>query len=255
MAKEFFITLNTRELDALRDTDYRVIQGYLYIKRNSNFSEGKTKKICYGALSGYITKIDRTQAKRTVQKLIQLGLLKATDTEQVFDLCFCADTKNDTITSDTLNTSENRNIHHPTSRAREDEEGFSNSGQLKKKTTANKISTTQTTDKGASAPVKAAPQPSFLEGTGEGAESTEAAQIKAHAKAEGWQWCDNPKSLLYYQQTGEASKKLAPSLSLLLAEFQSEESKPTPMGFKIFIDSYNKTHQQNQGQRRGDLVL
>lgn len=254
MAREFFITLNTRELDALRDTDYRVIQGYLYIKRNSNFSEGKTKKICYGALSGYITKIDRTQAKRAVQKLIQLGLLKATDTEQVFELCFCGDTENDTITSDTLNTSKNKSIHHPTSRTREDEEGFSNVGQLKKKTTTNKT-TTQTTDKGASAPVKAAPQPSILEGKGEEAETTEAAQIKAHAKAEGWTWCDNPKSLPYYQKAGEASKKRAPSLSLLLAEYQSEESKPTPMGFKIFVDSYNRTRQQNQGQRRGDLVL
>ena len=122
VAKEFFITLNTRELDALRDTDYRTIQGYLYIKRNSDFSEGKTKKICYGALSGYITKIDRTQAKRTVQKLIQLGLLKATDTEQIFELCFCGDTKNDTITNNTSKTLKNNLLQSKTGKKTEQEE-------------------------------------------------------------------------------------------------------------------------------------
>ncbi len=256
MAKqEFFYTINEREANATMGIDPWAIAAYLYIKRNSLFSEGISKHICYGGLAVYLGGIDRTQAKRLVQKLIKLGLLAATDTKQVYRLVFCSNQKNDTITSDTLNTSDKKDkTSYINARTREDDD-FSNSGKQKEKITANKTFTTQTTDKGADAPVKAATPPSILEREGLGAETTEAAQIKAHAKAEGWKFWDNPKSLPYFQKAGEASKKLAQPLPYLLTEYQSEASETTAMGFKIFVDDYKKTHSQNQSQRRGDLVL
>lgn len=252
MSKKFYVNLNEDELNELQGENPSLFVAYLYIKRNSLFTEGKSKKILWGGLAAYHGGIDKTQAKRLVVKLEKLGLISGTDTPQVFKLNLCAP-ENDTITLDTLEKKEKTSYINARTRE-DDEEVFSNSRQQKKKTTTNKTPTTQTTEKGASAPVKAATQPSNLEGEGL-AETTEVAQIRAHAKAEGWNFWDNPKSLPLFQKAGEASKKLPHSLDLLLAEYQNDASNPTAMGFKIYVDDYSKSHKQKQGQRRGDLVL
>jgi hypothetical protein len=251
MSKKFYLNLSEDELNELKGENPSLLVAYVYLKRNSIFTEGKTKKILWGGLAAYHGGIDKTQAKRLVVKLEKLGLISATDTPQVFKLNLCVP-KNDTITLDTSKTldAKDKTSYINAHTREDDEDDFSNLAKQKKK-----ITTTQATDKGAAASVKAATPPSILEGEGEGAETDEAAQIKGHAKAEGWKFWDNPKSLPYFQKAGEASKKLGQSLALLLAEFQSEATNPTAVGFKEFIDNYKRTHNQNQGQRRGDLVL
>ena len=242
MAKEFFITLNTRELDALRDTDYRTIQGYLYIKRNSDFSEGKTKKICYGALSGYITKIDRTQAKRTVQKLIQLGLLKATDTEQIFELCFCGDTENDTITNNTSNTLKNNLLQSKTGKKIKEEENFFE-GKEGKRTAEG-----QAPDK---TPLNPQNSPFF---EGEGVEV-----LRGFARAKKWQYADHQKSVEYYKQAQTQIERQNLIALEMLEAFQKSDDSKTPLGFQKFLTARNAkpkiTGLNPNSLYRGDLVL
>ncbi|PUE55199.1 hypothetical protein B9Z37_00990 [Limnohabitans parvus II-B4] len=235
MSKEFFITLNLRELDALRDTDGRVVHGYLFMKRNSNFSDGKTKKICYGALAGYITKIDRTQAKRTVQKLIQLGLLKATDTEQVFELCFCADTKNDTITSNTSNTLKKNLLH--LQKKEEEKKSF-----LDKK------------EKGAA--MTTPPQPSASSPSSSSKLTEGGKALQAFAVAQKWHYAGNPKSEIYFEQASEQIKTNNWAALELLNEFQESTEAKNPLGFQKFLTEKAKKKPFNpQSQYRGDLVL
>ena len=101
MAKEFFVTLNSSELSALKGVDFGAVAAYLYIKRNTDFKTATTRKICFGGLACYLeNKTQREQAKRLILKLVKFGLLKEIE-KQTYFLPFAESV---TITTNTKNT-------------------------------------------------------------------------------------------------------------------------------------------------------
>ena len=245
MAKEFYITLNLRELNAIMGIDPKVVAAYLFIKRNIDFSTGKTKHICFGALAVYLGNMDRTQAKRLLEKMIKLGLISPTDTKQIYNVVFCDDTENDTITTNKLYTLENTT----NTKKQKSKKGFSGKEERQAKSTQIQAKqeaktegegdTSQTTQK-----------------EGKGALTPLAAHLKKIAISRNWLFAGNSQSDRFYNSAASLFEKKNSSPEEIIATFEKVEEEvdqPRPLDLCSYQSKIEKPPKRSLAV--GDFVL
>lgn len=259
MAKEFFITLNASELNALMGIDPKIVAAYLFVKRNIDFNTGKTKHICYGALAVYLGNMDRTQAKRLVEKMLKAGLISATDTKQIYNLVFSAVTRNDTITTNITNKTNTTT----TTNTGESSSSFDNSKFFIEGGGGEGFENTK----------KAAKEAIKNDGEGVGSQNSqkglvegltmEGANLKKIAISRKWLFAGNSQSHRFYNSAADVFKKEGATAEQIEATFTEAEamiSQPRPLDL---CNIQNKKHKQKEEQPsnkrraagRGDLVI
>jgi hypothetical protein len=257
MSKEFYIVLNLRELNALMGIDAKVVAAYNFIKRNMDFNTGKTKHICYGALAVYLGNMDRTQAKRLIQKMLKIGLIQSTDTKQIFTLGFSGDTQNDTITIDnTINNKinstklSNSETNQPDLKNNliEEKDNGSHTAPDRPKIVVSGVTPSQE---------KETPLLDAINKRGiEDLLTPLAKKIKAEAVKRGFLFATNEKSIPYYRS---AAQKLESKGMILQENIDNLFNKVEKLGknrpFDLCIELKSDEPNTRKAPGRGDLVL